>query len=52
VKFPEQGCEDLLMQLLGFGVESHDDLVDALVMLILGIFGKQPARVVAKVDKL
>src|SRR5262249_50526422 len=23
VKFPQIGCEDLLMQLLGFGVESH-----------------------------
>lgn len=38
VLFPENGCEDLMDQLLGFGVEPHDDLVDALVYLILGMF--------------
>lgn len=37
VLFPREGCEDLLIQLLGFGVEEHDDLVDALVYLILGL---------------
>ena len=37
VLFPRTGCEDLLAQLLGFGVESHDDLVDALVYLIFGL---------------
>lgn len=37
VLFPRRGCEDLLAQLLGFGVEEHDDLVDALVYLILGM---------------
>ena len=37
VRFPRQGCEDLLVQLFGFGVEEHDDLVDALVYLILGL---------------
>ncbi len=37
VKFPRHGCEDLLAQLFGFGVESHDDLVDALVYMILGL---------------
>jgi len=35
VVFPEEGCEDLIHQLLGFGVEQHDDLVDSLVYLIL-----------------
>lgn len=35
VKFPRKGCELLIGQLLGFGVEDHDDLVDALVYLIL-----------------
>jgi len=39
VKFPRTGCEDLVMQLLGFGIEKHDDLVDALVYLILGAAG-------------
>jgi predicted phage terminase large subunit-like protein len=37
VEFPRTGCEDLIIQLLGFGVEEHDDLVDALVMMINGI---------------
>jgi predicted phage terminase large subunit-like protein len=37
VLFPRKGCEDLLTQLLGFGVEDHDDLVDALVYLIFGL---------------
>lgn len=37
VLFPRTGCEELINQLLNFGVESHDDLVDALVYLLLGI---------------
>lgn len=37
VRFPRTGCEDLLMQLFGFGIEEHDDMVDALVYLILGL---------------
>jgi predicted phage terminase large subunit-like protein len=37
VKFPRTGCEQLLTQLFGFGAEKHDDGVDALVWLILGI---------------
>jgi predicted phage terminase large subunit-like protein len=47
VLFPEKGCEDLLAQLLGFGVEDHDDLVDAFVLMVLGLskqgFGSQEA---------
>jgi len=38
-KFPRHGCEELLNQLFGFGAEKHDDLVDALVWLILGVAG-------------
>lgn len=34
VEFPGKGCEDLILQLLGFGVEAHDDLVDAFVIVI------------------
>jgi hypothetical protein len=37
VKFPRTGCEQLLNQLFGFGSEKHDDLVDALVYLVLGV---------------
>lgn len=40
VKFPRQGCEQLLTQLFGFGAERHDDAVDALVYLILGVAGE------------
>lgn len=39
VKFPRTGCEQLLTQLLSFGAERHDDAVDALVYLILGLVG-------------
>jgi predicted phage terminase large subunit-like protein len=39
VRFPSTGCEQLITQLLGFGVERHDDGVDALVWLILGVAG-------------
>ena len=35
VLFPEIGCEQLIQQVLGFGVERHDDLVDALTMACL-----------------
>jgi len=37
IVFPRTGCEDLIIQLLGFGVEEHDDLVDAFVYLVLGL---------------
>lgn len=40
VQFPSKGCEQLLTQLLGFGIEKHDDAVDALVYLILGLVGE------------
>jgi predicted phage terminase large subunit-like protein len=47
VKFPRHGCDQLLTQLLGFGVEKHDDAVDALVYLILGLVGEgiEPQKV-------
>jgi len=34
IKFPRQGCEQLIEQLVGFGVEKHDDLADAFSLLI------------------
>lgn len=34
ILFPERGCEKLIQQILNFGLERHDDLVDALTMLI------------------
>ena len=45
VFFPKEGCEDLIIQLLGFGVEAHDDLVDAFVILIqklMSQYGSDP----------
>ena len=35
VLFPRHGCEELIAQLVGFGVEKHDDLADAFTMLVL-----------------
>jgi predicted phage terminase large subunit-like protein len=40
VRFPRTGCEQLITQLLGFGIEKHDEAVDALVYLILGLIGE------------
>ena len=40
IQFPERGAEELIEQLIGFGVEKHDDLVDAFSLLILKIISK------------
>jgi predicted phage terminase large subunit-like protein len=37
VLFPRAGCEQLLGQMFNLGVESHDDLNDALVYLLQGL---------------
>lgn len=37
VLFPKHGCEELIAQITGFGVETHDDLADAFSLLILKI---------------
>lgn len=42
VLFPKHGCEELLNQVLNFGVTKHDDVCDALTVLILGIIEKPP----------
>jgi len=34
ILFPRKGAEHLIQQLVGFGVEKHDDLVDAFTLLI------------------
>lgn len=52
VLFPEQGCEDLIQSLINFGIEEHDDDVDALVYLLMGLVNKRRTRGVAKIDKL
>lgn len=35
VFFPRTGCEELIMQLLGFGKERHDDLADAFAYTVV-----------------
>ncbi len=35
ILFPEKGADELITQLIGFGVEKHDDLVDALTTAVL-----------------
>lgn len=37
VLFPRHGAEELIMQLVGFGIEKHDDLADAFSLLLLKI---------------
>jgi phage terminase large subunit-like protein len=39
VKFPRKDAEQLITQLVGLGIEKHDDLCDACVWLILGLVG-------------
>ncbi len=34
ILFPKTGCEQLIEQIVGFGVEKHDDLADAFSLLI------------------
>jgi len=44
VLFPRKGCEELINQLIYFGQESHEDLVDSLVYLILGAVNTSAMR--------
>lgn len=37
VEFAEKGCEDLISQTVNFGIEEHDDLLDALVYALLAV---------------
>lgn len=49
VLFPENGCEALIQSLVNFGIEEHDDDVDALVYLIMGLINNK--RTVGATDK-
>ncbi len=42
ILFPEKGCEELIEQIIGFGKESHDDLVDAFIILVLKVIENSP----------
>lgn len=37
ILFPRRGAEELISQLVNFGIEKHDDLADALTLMILKI---------------
>lgn len=47
VLFPKQGAEDLIQQLIYFGAEKHDDLVDAFSMALLIALEKDHGKPVA-----
>ncbi len=42
VLFPSKGCEMLIEQIVNFGVEKHDDLVDAFTMLMIDVIEDPP----------
>jgi phage terminase large subunit-like protein len=44
IKFPKKGAEELIAQLIGFGVEKHDDLADAFSLAVnqFIIFANRP----------
>ena len=42
VVFPKKGCEDLISQIVHFGVEKHDDLADAFSNVVLHVSEKPP----------
>ncbi len=44
VMFPKKGCERLISQMTGFGVEKHDDMVDALTTLVNEVMKDPPRR--------
>jgi len=44
VLFPKKDADPLINQLTGFGVEKHDDLVDAFVILVTKILEENRAR--------
>ena len=54
VLFPKKGCEDLISQLIGFGVEKHDDLMDAFVLLVTNVIEENRGgpRIVDKINRI
>lgn len=52
ILFPEFGCEALIEQLLGFGSEEHDDLVDAFVFMVMGLLARRVIKDVEKPDRV
>ena len=44
ILFPKQGAEELITQLVGFGVEKHNDIVDAFTLLVSKVFEDNESR--------
>ena len=42
VLFPREGAEQLIQQIVHFGVEKHDDLADAFANLVLSVVEEPP----------
>lgn len=42
ILFPKEGCEELISQIVNFGIEKHDDLADAFSNVILHIIENPP----------
>lgn len=42
IQFPMQGCDELIMQILGFGAEKYDDLMDAFCLVVLKLLKDFP----------
>lgn len=43
VLFPRTGCEELINQIVHFGVEKHDDLADSFSNLVLNVLEDKPS---------
>ena len=56
ILFSEEGCEELIEQLIGFGKETHDDLADAFAILVLKVIENTPhcatAYVGPRIDRI
>jgi len=52
VMFPETGCEELISQLINFGTEEHEDGMDALVYLIMGMIKRRVFKLSERPDKI
>ncbi|MFA6458257.1 MAG: hypothetical protein WCV72_02600 [Patescibacteria group bacterium] len=46
VLFPKKGAEKLIEQMTGFGIEKHDDMVDAFTIMVNKVMADPPRRFV------
>lgn len=51
ILFPKRGCEELIAQLVGFGIEKYDDLVDAFTLAILEVLKRNYAQPVIRIEQ-